>query len=385
MGAAGRVALEAQAVSHVRQERLAALTRLRVLLIGWVVIYHLELALHALWGVPELRRIAMKGYLGVDGFFVLSGFALYLGYRHRPPRGLGGWADFVGRRAVRIFPLHLAALGLLVLLVVGASVAGLRVNAPERFGAWELLMQLPLLNAWETTQHHAWNYPSWALSAIWAGYLVFPILLAVLLGLNRAMCWLIVAAGVAGLAWLAQLPDGAELNRSLHLGLVRFAFEFVLGLALARLVTQQAIGKRIASFAVVLLPLGVVLSMDALAVAGLAALVARLGMEAPGEAAPRDLAWRLGEASFGVYLCWVFVEAGLVLLLRATDAGGALRLVMMAGGFVATMGLGWLAWRWVERPAGRLLEARLRRGSPRPSLGGATGPGPAATANDRRG
>jgi peptidoglycan/LPS O-acetylase OafA/YrhL len=330
-------------------------------LIGWVLVYHLELALRALTGMPVAEAVALKGYLGVDGFFILSGFALFLGYRHRPPLGLEGWAEFVWRRAERIFPLHLVALGLLVLLVGGAILAGARVNDPGRFGLWELAMQALLVNAWETTSQHAWNYPSWALSAIWAGYLLFPLLLTMMLGRGSMACWLILIACMAGLAWLGEQGSGEQLNRTLHLGLVRFGFEFTAGIALARLVTSRAVGDGLAATAILLLPLGILVSYDVVAVAGLAALVAWLGMKPPAERPPRDVLWRLGEASFGVYLCWVFVEVALVLVLRVTDAGLGLRLVLMAGGLAASLLLGWLAWRFVEVPAARLLALRQVR------------------------
>jgi len=339
-----------------RPERLAALTRLRAALIAWVLVYHLELALRALAGIPLAEAVALKGYLGVDGFFVLSGFALVLGYRHRPPLGIAGYASFVRRRAERLFPLHLAALGLLLLLVGAAMLAGLRVNEPQRFGAWELLMQALLLHAWETTSQHAWNYPSWALSAIWAGTLAFPLLLPALLARGAAACWAIVALALGGLAWLGGLADGAQLNRTLHLGLARFALDFALGLALARLVTLRAVdGAAAAITAALLVAGGIGLGLDVMVVAGLSALIARLGMEAPGRAPPRDLAWRLGEASFGIYLAWVFVEAALVVVLRVADPGQGARLLLMAGGLAASGALGWLAWRFVELPAARLL------------------------------
>jgi peptidoglycan/LPS O-acetylase OafA/YrhL len=345
----------------VKPDRLAALTRLRVLLIGWVLVYHLELPLRALAGIPVVERAALKGYLGVDGFFILSGFALYLGYRHRPPLGLSGWAEFALRRAARIFPLHLAALALLVLLVAGAAAAGLRVNEPQRFGGWELLMQALLMHAWETTELHAWNYPSWALSAIWAGYLAFPLVLTLMLGRGTAACAVLAAACLGGLAWLGALPDGADLNRSLHLGLVRFALEFLLGIAIARMVVARAVAAPAATAAALLLvPLGVWLRLDVVVVAGLAALVARLGMEPASQRPPRDVIWRLGEASFGVYLSWVFVEAALVLVLRLVEPGQAGRLALMVGGLAATMALGWLAWRVVELPAARWLGPRER-------------------------
>jgi peptidoglycan/LPS O-acetylase OafA/YrhL len=360
MGSVGIEARRAVAQTPVQKGpkamRLAALTRLRALLIFWVLLYHLELPLRALAGSAVAERVALKGYLGVDGFFVLSGFALFLGYRNRPPLGLAGWADFVRRRAVRIFPLHLAALALLVLLVAAAMLAGARVNEPQRFGWWELLTQALLVNAWETTSQHAWNYPSWALSAIWAGYLAFPALLTAMLGRGAAASVVLIAACLAGLAWLGAGADGAQLNRTLHLGLVRFGLEFMLGIALARLVTARAVGAWFATAtALLLVPLGLALDLDVAVVAGLAALVARLGMEAPGKAAPRDLLWRLGEASFGIYLSWVFVEATLVVALRLGDPGIAGRLALMAAGLAASAALGWLAWRLVEQPAARRL------------------------------
>ena len=114
--------------------RRPALTRLRVLLIGWVLVYHLELPLRVLRGMGFLEGVALKGYLGVDGFFLLSGFALVLGYAHRPPMGFAGWAGFMRGRIVRVMPLHLALLFALLALVLAASAAGLAVNAPELRG-----------------------------------------------------------------------------------------------------------------------------------------------------------------------------------------------------------------------------------------------------------
>jgi peptidoglycan/LPS O-acetylase OafA/YrhL len=185
------------------------------------------------------------------------------------------------------------------------------------------------------------------------------LLLPALLLRGPTACWAIVAAALAGLGWLGALPDGAQLNRTLHLGLLRFAFDFALGLALARLVTLRVVDATgVTMLAVLLLPLGVVAGWDVVVVAGLAALVARLGMQAPGQGAARDLTWRLGEASFGVYLAWVFVEAALVLVLRVADPGAAGRGVLMLFGLAASFALGWAAWRFVEQPAARLLAER---------------------------
>jgi peptidoglycan/LPS O-acetylase OafA/YrhL len=357
MGAMGGTAQRVTAPP--KPERLAALTRLRLLLIGWVLIYHLELALHALDGFPAVEAVVMRGYLGVDGFFILSGFALFLGYRHRPPLGIAGWGDFVRRRAERVFPLHLAML-LALAVVIGIGVAaGIRVNDPQRIGGWEFLMQALLLHAWETTDVFAWNYPSWALSAIWAGYLAFPLVLTFAIGMRVAGAVFAGLLCLVGLWALDTGPDGPGLNWTLHLGLVRFGLEFILGIALARLVTLRVVDAGLATLlALILVPAGLATGHDIAVVAGLAALVARLGMAVPGRDAPRDLAWRLGEASFGIYLSWVFVEVVLVVVLRILDPGVAGRLALMPLGLAASLALGWLAWRLVEVPAARLLARR---------------------------
>lgn len=354
----GAVGAFARYVGQEAPRRRPALTRLRVVLIAWVLVYHFELVLHALDVVPLAEAVAMKGYLGVDGFFLLSGFALFLGYRERPPRGLGGWARFQRARLARVLPLHLALLLALVGLVGLASAAGVTINTPERFGLRELALQALLLHGWETTTQFAWNYPSWALSAILAGYLAFPLLLAGTLALTRPTLWLALAIAGAGLVVLAALDPAVQLNWSLHLGLVRFGWEFVAGLTLARLVEEGALGRRVALLGVALVPAGLALGLDVMVVVGLAALVARAAMARREPDPPRDLTWRLGEASFGIYLCWVFVELVLVAVLRLADPGVAARLALLPAGLAASLALGWLAWRLIELPAARALARR---------------------------
>jgi len=339
------------------------LTRLRFALIGWVELYHLDLALRVTGVLPWLRPVLGVGYLGVDGFFLLSGFALWLGYGARPPTDAAGIRRFLLRRFAKIWPLHVLALLTLLAIVAAARVGGAAIRDPERFGAVEFVLQLFLVNAWETTDRHAWNYPSWALSVEWAGYLVFPAVLVLLLRARTAFLFPLAAASVAGLFWLGAGESG--LNHTLHLGLVRFGLEFFLGLALGRLATEGLLPQPAVLSCVVAVPLGLGLRWDALTVVGLAAAIVALWQRpsAPAERRP-DLLLRLGEASFGVYLCWVFIEIALVGMLRVYDPGPVGRVLLMVGGFAANLAAGWLAWRWVEVPAHRWI---LDRAEPRRS------------------
>jgi peptidoglycan/LPS O-acetylase OafA/YrhL len=347
--------------------RHEGLTRLRFVLIGWVVLYHLDLTLRVTDALPWLRPVLGVGYLGVDGFFLLSGFALWLGYGSRPLASFAGVRRFLLRRLAKIWPLHALALMALAAVVGLAQAGGGVVRGPERFQAGDFLLQLFLVNAWETTERHSWNYPSWALSVEWAGYLAFPLALPLFRRSRPVLLSALAAAAVAGLFWLSALTPGIGLNYTLHLGLVRFALEFSLGLALGRLASENRLPRAaVLAVACLAVPLGLGLRSDALTVVGLGAAIVALWQRPGGAGGGRsgrpDLLLRLGEASFGVYLCWVFIEVALVGVLRVVEPGAAGRVLLMAAGFGANLAAGWLAWRLVEVPAHRWI---LERAEPR--------------------
>jgi peptidoglycan/LPS O-acetylase OafA/YrhL len=334
-------------------ERHAGLTRLRFFLIGWVVLYHLDLPLHLGERWTLLRPVLWRGYLGVDGFFLLSGFALWLGYGARPPRGLANIGRFLLRRVAKIWPLHLAAL-LALAMLIGLTVAfGAQIRDPGRFGARDFVLQVLLLNGWETSSRFAWNYPSWALSVEWAGYLAFPALLALLLRVPGRAIAAVPVLGFLGLWWLSGQGRPGSLNHSVHLGLLRFGFEFAIGLGLGRLATEGRLPRAVPWAMLAGLPLGLWSGADPLAVLGLTG--AMLGIWRAGlgpSSLPRPgLLLRLGEASFGIYLSWVFVEVLVVGVLRLGEPGPWGRVAIMLGGFAMTLAIGWCAWRWVEVPA----------------------------------
>ena len=87
--------------------RIAGLDGLRALAIAWVMLFHAWIV----GGLGDWDAIATPGWVGVDLFFVLSGFLI--GGQVFAPLAAGArfsYADFYARRAFRILPAFLAVL-----------------------------------------------------------------------------------------------------------------------------------------------------------------------------------------------------------------------------------------------------------------------------------
>ncbi len=93
--------------------RLPGLDLVRAVAIAWVMLYHASI----LWHVPGDSWIVRFGWMGVDPFFVLSGF-LIAGQllrpwaRGRPP----DYRRFITRRLLRTIPAYLVVLALYFLV-----------------------------------------------------------------------------------------------------------------------------------------------------------------------------------------------------------------------------------------------------------------------------
>ena len=97
------------------------LTSLRFLAALWVVVYLMWPNL-AVGGMPAL---AAKGYLGVELFFVLSGFILSHVYLQAFGEKRFGYKGFLWARIARVYPLHLFTLfGVMALGLAATAASG---------------------------------------------------------------------------------------------------------------------------------------------------------------------------------------------------------------------------------------------------------------------
>lgn len=148
---------------------LKQLTSLRFFAAAWVVAY-------TYW--PSLTGsrplFVEKGYLGVELFFVLSGFILSHVYLDQAGSGRLNYGAFLWARLSRIYPVHLITLAGVGLM--GAAALAIGYNIENAVIVWSAFLQnLFLVHAWGTTSSAAWNHPSWSISAEWFAYLTFPV------------------------------------------------------------------------------------------------------------------------------------------------------------------------------------------------------------------
>lgn len=209
---------------------LRPLTALRFVAAAWVVLY-------TCWPFLDVGftpHLASKGYLGVELFFVLSGFILSHVYLEAFGTRRFGYRSFLWARIARVYPLHLVTLLGVMALALGAAAAGIAVQA--RVIDWPSLpANLLMLHAWGLAPEAAFNHPSWSISAEWFAYLTFPVFAAGAWAL-RARPWLAVAAASAALLALYvvfQSLAGFPLTQAtIRWGALRIVPCFALGCAL---------------------------------------------------------------------------------------------------------------------------------------------------------
>jgi peptidoglycan/LPS O-acetylase OafA/YrhL len=273
-------------------------TLCRAFFAGWVFLYHVDLYVRLSDWLGPAAGFIRRGYLGVDGFFILSGLILagvhpelsakprveHTGLRVRP-LGTAVVLRFWFKRLARIYPLQLATLAVLAALLGLGLAYGLVPRDAARFSAPALVKNLLLVQGWTSAQPGAWNYASWTISCEWAGYLLFPLLWWAMSYFDLYVALQIVIVCLVLLGFIGS-KNHLSLNLSYSGGLLRFFPEFLLGIALARLVpscADAAPRRGAAIFGGILTALGVVIGTDPLSVIGLGCILFAFAMQADAE------------------------------------------------------------------------------------------------------
>ncbi|MFM8973929.1 MAG: acyltransferase family protein [Actinomycetota bacterium] len=156
-----------------------------------VVLSHLNRLLPNSWSGAEFRRATDGGWLGVDVFFVLSGFLITaLLLDEQGLRGRNGIGAFYARRALRLLP---ALYFMLACYALYTFIAGLPVTAMWQSTLGAMFYVTNWLAIYKPTAIAPGTGHLWSLAVEEQFYLVWPLLLTVAFGLNRRARWVIPA------------------------------------------------------------------------------------------------------------------------------------------------------------------------------------------------
>ena len=321
---------------------------LRLLFALMVVVYHvIALSNVQSWQGAE-QVTSLLAELGVQGFFVLSGYLVFASLQRSRSVGL-----YAQKRARRLLPGYVAIVLVCVAGALAFSPAAREdLAAVARYLGWNLVflnfMEPNLPGVFEVNRFSEINGALWTLKIEVMFYLTLP-LLAYLLKLAGGLRWaLFVFIYVAAEAWRAVLLQLGQTDGGMMLELARqlpgqMSF-FIVGIALAA--WRDDINWRSP-----LAPLGIVLFALSIAVPAAIALRAMgLGITSIWIAVvvPRLLdPARFGDLSYGVYIVHfpviqVAVTLGLFAVSPWMGAAAA-----VAAALVGAILLWWL----IERPA----------------------------------
>jgi peptidoglycan/LPS O-acetylase OafA/YrhL len=366
---------------HAPRPQLTALTTLRFVAALHVVLFHMWVTGELVTGPGLLRSFVSIGYIGVNFFFVLSGFILVYTYTKPSLDAPRFWQA----RFARIYP---------------AYAVSLLVSAPFFFYAvrwlhlpfylWSAqhlpvacIATLTLLQSWIPQGALTWNPVCWSLSVEAFFYLLFPVLL--LWCRRRATRALPVWIGACALVslslsllYIGLHPDGIDKVNSgettllwkniLSFNPVVRLPEFLTGMLAGELFLRAQVSRTRA------LPLvlgGVLVVVTLTALVGVvptplisagflspafAAIIFGLALQPPW-AAFLELKWLvlLGEASYSLYLLHSTVMSEVYDRLSSFPHGTRAALA-----FAAAIGAAVLCFIFVERPARDVLRPRKR-------------------------
>ncbi|WP_433290913.1 acyltransferase family protein [Pseudonocardia sp. CA-142604] len=362
---------------------LKGLTGLRIVAAIWVVLFHFHFT--PLPGVAEvaatLGPLVTAGALGVDLFFVLSGFVIAYTYMDKlgPALRIGATARFVWARACRIWPVyavvfHLFGLWLMARMVFGSdSEIAFQAVQPE-LGVGQYIQQLFMVQLWDNAffDGASWVGPTWSISAEWLAYLLFPIGVLVLFRLRNlpaAVLGVAAVALMAPIAW-AYLSTGSPYYP--WSWVVRILCGFSAGalmyLAVRRTRRTSSRARRSASTFAVILPLMIAggLLLGELIGPGRGGavillfplLVGAMALADRGPALALSAPWAVygGRISYSLYLVHIpMFEIYWLALRKFSILGPDTVLAYVAGALVlvSTIAVAALAYHAVEEPARR--------------------------------
>lgn len=337
----------------------ADINGLRAWAVVAVILYH--------FGIPGFGG----GFVGVDVFFVISGFLMTNLVVKGLESGTFSLLAFYGARTRRIVPallvLCLVLLALGYFLLPPLDYKTLAKHALAAIGFFSNIRFNGEAGYFDAVSHEKWLLHTWSLSVEWQFYLLLPVIVLALWRLKPGRMTLIVAFTLCSLVSLAvSVVQTSHSAAGAFFLLPARAWEmtagglvFLLGRAPGE---AERSGRYLELFGLALFGAGIVLFDGELAWPGWRALAPVGAALAILAARRRQSVWTanrlaqwLGDRAYSLYLWHWPIFVGLAYFEVHRVAA------WIAGGLLLTVLLGDLSCRWVENPARRFL-GRIRRG-----------------------
>ena len=300
------------------------------------------------------------GSVGVDGFFLLSGFLIVQSWQRNPELG-----NYLRKRLLRIVPGYLVA-ALLGTLVIGLLAPGvdhffshLTIHYPESL---LLLGGLATPIAFPGAPFHIVNGSLWTIPYEFRCYLLVP-LLGLCGFLRRPAMWVVLTVAMLILQAFPGLMGAYPTHKFFLLtgepaAATRLTATFLTG-ACFYLFRQRIVFRPLAAFVSAAVVVGALLLLPAYFETALVIFGGYLLFYLAWKPLP-SLAWmkRFPDISYGVYLYGGPVESLWIWYHRDSSPW-----VTFAVSTVICFGLGWMSWHLVERP---MLTFKRRASAPLP-------------------
>jgi peptidoglycan/LPS O-acetylase OafA/YrhL len=312
------------------------------------------------------------GFVGVDIFFVISGYLMAVMISHDLSRGDFSFANFYERRIRRIFP------ALFMVLIFIACIASVLVT-PKLFRDFGYTLVATIMFASNVAfSHKSANYfdaptelnpllHTWSLAVEEQFYILFPVILAMLWRFERRIVFILLA-GVALASLILSIWGTANAPTATFYLLPMRAWELLVGALVALWpvsalaaetggVPRSWVGKCAGLLGMALVLGSLIFFDDEMAFPGAAALVPCLGAALLiyfGRDSSNPMARLLslaplifiGKISYSLYL-WHWP---LIVFAEKYHPFGQPSLALKAIVILISVCAGYASWRWVEQP-----------------------------------